>query len=349
MNNLYIFGITSAKGGIETMMKHVINNADLKQKNVFIVTSYQNIAFEELYIKSGVRILKIPQRLETKLYRKELIKIFSSLTKDDVAYINIASYCNWELFRSLKRAKCKIIVHGHNSHVSNVFKKVLHFFGKKFFKDIGYKIAVSEDCNRFMFDNCCDEVINNGIESELFDFNLNNRQDIRKRLAISDDKIVIGCLGRISKEKNQIFLAKESPKYTNYLFVFIGGFMNIKYEKKIKDAASSNCLFVGEKEDAWKYLSSLDAMMLPSKHEGFPLAVAEALTNDMPVFYLKKLYKNLAPSIKNNGNSFIYDTNGFDNEFLISVNKKRNIGEAKNIRLYDVSLFLSKIEKVIYE
>ena len=350
MNNLYIFGITSAKGGIELLMKQIVFDTATKhpETKIHIVTSYSNIAFEDAYKQVDVDIIKISSRLEKHAYKNSLKNIIASLDKDDVVYLNIATYCNWTLFKQVKNANCKIIVHGHNANTSNIIKKILHAIGRIRFNNIGYKIAVSEQCNRFMFGGKADEIIDNGIDSKLFKFDINNRRNIRKEYGINDNQIVVGSLGRISKEKNSLYLVKKAKDFPNCLFMFIGGFMNKKYEAKIRKAAASNCVFVGEQDNAWAYLSAFDAMIVPSRREGFPLAFVEALTNGLHVFCLDYLYNKLPNSIKNNQNTHCLSPNNFNNEILFKFNVKRNNGEVNFSKEYDVIGLLSKIERIIY-
>ena len=350
MNNLYIFGITSAKGGIELLMKQIIFDIATKhpETKIHIVTSYSNIAFEDAYKQVDVDIIKIPSRSEKHAYKNSLKNIIASLHKDDVAYLNIATYCNWTLFKQVKNANCKIIVHGHNANTSNIIKKVLHVIGRVRFANVGYKIAVSEQCNRFMFGGKADEIIDNGIDSKLFKFDINDRRNIRKEYGIDDNKIVVGSLGRISKEKNSLYLVKKAKDFPNYLFMFIGGFMNKKYEAKIRKAASPNCIFTGEAGDSWTYLSALDAMVVPSKMEGFGLVFVESLTNGLPTFCLMTLYNKLSSIIKNNKEMYAFDSRSFTEKKLQQSNFDRNVNKVGFINTYDIVGLLSKIERVIY-
>lgn len=350
VNNLYIFGITSAKGGIESLMnKLILRLSDVHHEtNIHIVTSFPKIAFEDEYKKRGVCIVKIPFKRKARMYMFAVRQILKTTTKSDVIYVNSSTYCNWMLFGLIKKCNAKVIIHGHNSYTPNIIKKIIHLFGRALFKNVGYKIAVSESCNRFMFNNKADSIINNGIDSRSFYFNFDERNRIRTKYSIKSKKIVIGCLGRISKEKNQIQLIKFANRYPNYLFVFIGGFMDDNYKKKILNKAQKNCLFVGEQENVGMYLSSLDALFMPSRHEGFPLAAIEAITNGLPVFCYKKLYKTLPEGIKNNKNTYVFDKDTFNDLFLNQSNQTRSCSNISVNNDFDINIFLHKIEEVIY-
>ena len=86
MNNIYIFGITSACGGIENLMRYFILDSMKKNmfQKVFIVTSYDTIAFEQEYLNNGANIIKIPQRKNKKNYKNALNNIANNISPNDI-------------------------------------------------------------------------------------------------------------------------------------------------------------------------------------------------------------------------------------------------------------------------
>lgn len=319
---------------------------DYDSNRISIVTSFEHIAFEDEYKKAGVNIIQIPFRRQQAEYKKQLSELISSFSDDDVVYLNVSTYCNWTLFNLIKKATCKIIVHGHNSYTSNIFKKVIHRIGRKRFKSVGTKIAVSEECNNFMFGRECDYIVYNGIKSNSFYFDMEDRKQARKTLQIDDSKLVIGCVGRILKEKNQVELIKMAKQYDKYLFVFVGAFTNSTYGERVKKSAPSNCVFAGQSENVGFYLSSFDALFIPSKHEGFPLAAVEGITNDLNILYFKVLYEKLPSIIKNHKNSFVFDSNKIEDEML-DWHNKRSRGVVKKVGDFDIKHFLASIRRIV--
>jgi len=353
VNNIYIYGITSANGGIESIMKYLVFY--LVDKNpklhINIIAPYQEIAHEKEFVEKGANIIKIPSISQKKSYKKELNKVVTGIDKDDLFYVNVASYCNFYLFDAIKKAKCKIIIHGHNAYMNNIPKRIVHNLNRFRYRKYGYKIAVSEECNKFMFKNRTNAIVYNGIESKNYKFSIKDRLSARKEWDIKENDLVIGCLGRISKEKNQSYLVEYAKKNPEILFVFIGGFMNTKLETKIKRTAPKNCVFIGQcdADRVGHYLSMLDTLVIPSKHEGFPLAAVEALTNGLPVFYNEKLYKKLPKILKNDINSYCLSEAKFDVSFLLKQNELRNKSKVDFVDKYDINHFLKKLEGLIDE
>jgi glycosyltransferase involved in cell wall biosynthesis len=344
-NKLIVFGITMAAGGIENLMHYFLMDCAEKKKfsEIIIVTSYRTIAFEEEYEHLGINIIHICSWKRGRAYKKDVLSIISDLEPGDLIYVNLSTYCNWRLLSMLKKNKCKIIIHGHNAHVANIAKKIIHLIGRNKYKKIGYKIAVSEECSKFMFGGAHDAIIENGIDSNKYCFNIKNREESRAQLSIASKKIVIGCVGRISKEKNQLYLVKLSKKYKEIEFLFLGDFMNEKYKKSILASASTNCMFIGSKNDVERYLSGMDALVIPSKREAFPLAAIEALTNGLPVFFSEELKGKIPSSINLNENCFFLEDDSFNLRTIELSHLNRDSNQISKKYEYDIAVFLDKL------
>jgi glycosyltransferase involved in cell wall biosynthesis len=353
---MVVFGITSASGGIENLMHYFL--LDCIKKNLFdeitIASSYATIAFEDEYKRNNIDVVHISSWKNRTAYKKDIDSVIKSLNQNDLLYLNLSTYCNWELLSCVKKANCKILIHGHNAHVDNPIKKVIHAIGKKRFNKVGYKIAVSEECSRFMFDGNHNIIISNGIDSNKFWFDSRKREAVRSQLSIEDDRIVLGCVGRISKEKNQLYLTKLSKKYKDILFLFIGDFMDKNYKKRILSLKRKNCLFIGSQTDIGFYLSGIDALIIPSKREAFPLAAAEALTNDMPIFFLQNIKGKIPSSMVSNANCHFIENNSLDLGIICSSHSLRRNHKLVQKKDYDISVFLNSLycfldSEVFYE
>lgn len=96
----------------------------------------------------------------------------------------------------------------------------------------------------------------------------------------------LSCVGRIEKGKNQRFLIdvmKTLDTERDRLFLFGAGpqeaeLKNLVREKGMEERIS----FMGWTEPEEIY-SSIDLLLMPSLHEGCPLAVLEALENGIPI------------------------------------------------------------------
>lgn len=195
----------------------------------------------------------------------------------------------------LAKVKCRI-AHSHGSanyYSKNFFKRsYINFFLNifKYFLPIVATdfLACSKYAGDFLFGKHSYTVINNGIYTEKFKFNLKDRECIRKKLEISNEAILLVHIARFDKNKNQKFsieLLKELERYNKYHLLFIGNGELLKECKNITNSYSlKNVTFISETNEVHKYLSAADIMLLPSYSEGFPLTVIESQTNGLLSF-----------------------------------------------------------------
>lgn len=136
-------------------------------------------------------------------------------------------------------------------------------------------------------------IINNGIDITEFDNVEKYRNTIRTKYNIKEDEKLIGVVGRISEQKDPITFIKSAKllneKYTNLKFMYVG---SGDLKKEVIQYARINNLedkiiITGWVNDAKKYISALDIAVLPSKWEGFGLAIIEYMACRKPIVATK--------------------------------------------------------------
>ncbi len=107
-----------------------------------------------------------------------------------------------------------------------------------------------------------------------------------------DNHVNIIVSGRISEEKGQTFVlksfvnvVKQNPNFKLYL---LGNISNQSYYQKVKSIILNNNIennveFIGFKTNPFPYYKFADLLVLPSKWEGLPNVVLEALYLQTPV------------------------------------------------------------------
>jgi len=120
--------------------------------------------------------------------------------------------------------------------------------------------------------------------------------DIRKVLGINDDKKIIFNHGLIEDRKNQLYLCKklnETNLFEDHVMVFLGSPRNradVGYLSKINHFIAENNLSnsikmvkgTSNKGLIDQLLVSSDVYVLPSKAEGLPLVLIEAMSSGLP-------------------------------------------------------------------
>ena len=110
---------------------------------------------------------------------------------------------------------------------------------------------------------------------------------LRDELGIADDAFVVGMIGRISKQKAPDIFIKAAKLVASQIseaaFVIVGdGEMRSEIEKY----ASENNLklyITGWTDEPYSYLKTFDVAVLPSRWEGFGLAVVEYMAAEKNV------------------------------------------------------------------
>ena len=126
------------------------------------------------------------------------------------------------------------------------------------------------------------QIIFNGIEIDKFKFSLEKRNMLRDKYNLDDDTFVVGNIGRLSAQKNQMFLLeifKELTKLNQNSILWLIGegedeekLRNKCYELEI----SNNVVFWGAIDEIENLLLCMDVFVMPSIFEGLGIAAIEA-------------------------------------------------------------------------
>ncbi len=132
-------------------------------------------------------------------------------------------------------------------------------------------------------------IIKNAIECEEFRYNLSIREDIRKELGINNE-IVIGNVGRFSKEKNHSFMldifSEINKKNSQSKLVLVGDGPLLEECKKKAEKLNiyKDVIFLGRRNDINKILQAIDVFILTSYFEGFGISLIEAQATGLLTF-----------------------------------------------------------------
>jgi glycosyltransferase involved in cell wall biosynthesis len=129
------------------------------------------------------------------------------------------------------------------------------------------------------------KVIYNGVDLEHF----NNRRvqsttsELRKSLGIESDSLILGNIGRLTEQKGQDVLLQAARLLVhggkNLKVVIVGGGPRRQELDNLAEKLGlhGSVLFLGPRSDIPQLLSLFDIFVLPSRWEGFPNVVLEAM------------------------------------------------------------------------
>ena len=193
------------------------------------------------------------------------------------------------------------IVHAHSAdYKTNVIRRIDILLGQWFHKKWGtHFMACSDKAAQFSFGknykkHCKVIILNNGIDTDKFRFDEAERIRVRQEYDI-ENKFVIGSIGRLSPQKNHIFMLdvlKEVLKIKDNAVLLVVGSSSTNHEeyaemlKKTIDSSElkKHVIFTGEIKDANRIYNGFDVYLFPSLWEGLGIAAIEAQTNGLPVF-----------------------------------------------------------------
>ena len=293
---IFYYGVFDANGGLENFGRNLISkitSIDPEIKFTLLVEN-EDFSYKEQFLKIGCDYIVLPiKEKHTLKYYKTILNLFKTGNeKEDIIHLNICSFRNIPLIKAAKDSKLKTIIVGHYTKVDDGRVPLLHNIGRFFFSNYALNVTNSDDVTKFMFKKGSKTIfINNGIDVDKFAIDYNSRQEIRKKLNYSDSDIVIGQIGRISPEKNQIFSISVVQllvsRFPNVKLCLVGKEM---YPDPQSYAINNNLMnvvkFTGPVlSGIEKYYSAFDICLLPSKNEGLSLSLLESMANGVQSFY----------------------------------------------------------------
>ncbi len=137
--------------------------------------------------------------------------------------------------------------------------------------------------------------IGNGVNIEKFKpFNIKKSNLIKKKLKISKNYFVVGCIARLVKEKGIVEFLEAAKsifsKYKDVIFLVVGERLESDHDTNINDHIKSakiklqnNIKFLGLRDDIPELISVMDLYCLPSWREGMPRSIIEAMMMSKPI------------------------------------------------------------------
>ncbi len=320
-----------------------------------VVTSVRNLMDELKKRGHDVRVLSISSKMKSykngdvTLIRSLPIKVYNG-TRMPTSYRHklikeiiewkpdvIHSQCEFFSFRFARYISQKTgapIVHTYHTmyedYVGYVFlikrfgRWVARKITKRFLENVDSVIVPTEKVkNRHIKNgvNCEFNIIPSGIDLDRYKQRISReeRNEIRQKYGISEDKAVLMNLGRIASEKNIHelieYFARVSDKTPDALLVIVGdGPAREALQSKVTDMKmSEKIIFTGmvSPKDVHKYYQSADIFVSASTSETQGLTYIEAAANSLPL--ICRYDECLDNVIVQGENGFAYNN---ENEFV---------------------------------
>lgn len=195
----------------------------------------------------------------------------------------------------------KCIVHSHatlyaESKVKAIRNRILWGLGKRAGAKVDlWLIGCSDAAGKFLFRNQNYLVLKNAIEKELYFYDERLRELVRNRELMekgwAEDTLVVGNVGRMSRQKNQTYLIdifeQIKKKRPNSVLWLVGdGETRPEVEQKVKAAhLEADVRFFGMVNNTKELYQAMDVMVMPSLFEGLPMVGVEAQASGLPCVF----------------------------------------------------------------
>jgi glycosyltransferase involved in cell wall biosynthesis len=153
-------------------------------------------------------------------------------------------------------------------------------------------LACTDGAARFLFgrgpgEDARIEVLPNGIDLEPFATS-DGDAGLRRELGLEPQTVLVGHVGRFVPVKNQAFLLdvaavwQESAAPVHLVLVGDGPDREGIAERAARTGLGGRVTFTGARDDIPSVMTSLDALVLPSRWEGSPITLVEAQAAGLP-------------------------------------------------------------------
>ena len=284
------------RGGIETMLMNIYRNIDRTKVQFDFLAHYgREAAYNEEIRAMGGRIYEMP----------------ALKTDDKVYYWRYFQYVQalHAFFREHREYK---IIHGHMTNTASIYMpiakkygvtcRIAHSHSTKGKAGLLGKVTVllqssvskwatdwfacSEAAAQWLYPrdavkNGQVKLISNAVDAEKFRFDPALREQIRREMDL-EGKLVIGCVGRFRREKNQGFLVRVMAELTKLredaVLLLVGeGPFEETVKAQARELGVEQCVrFLGMREDIHLLMQVMDMFALPSLWEGLPVVAVEA-------------------------------------------------------------------------
>ena len=178
------------------------------------------------------------------------------------------------------------IAHAHNTACSHM---ALHRLLRPLMNGLAtHRFACGEAAGRFLYGDRPFTVCKNGVDTEAFAFSAAARRAARAARGFDAEAFVAGTVGRLDEAKDPLLLAeafallRRARPQARLLVVGDGPLGKALGDRLAALGLAEAAVCVGARPDVPELLSAMDAFVLPSRHEGFPLALVEALCSGLP-------------------------------------------------------------------
>lgn len=300
---LHVIGIMN-RGGAETMIMNLYRHIDRSKVQFdFVENSSEPAIFDEEIISLGGRIYRCPHYNGKNhfTYVKWWNEFFQAHSKEyPIVHGHLGSTAAIYLAIA-KKYGVYTIAHSHSAGTDHSMKSYLYRIMSHNTRNVAdYFFACSEAAGLDRFGRKVTSgthyaVLNNAIEVDKFSYDPDVRQSVRRELGYEPNQIVVGHIGRYTKEKNHAFVLeifselKKLNDDARLLMIGDGPLHTQITQASERMGVFPDTVFTGVRSDVDRLVQAMDIFVLPSLYEGLPVTMVEAQAAGLPCIISDKV------------------------------------------------------------
>ena len=278
-------------GGAETFLMKLYRTLDRTKYQMDFCVNIKEEGFYDKEIKSlGGKIFYVPPKSSgVGEFKKQLTELIKREKYDYVLRItsNAAGFMDLKIAKKAGAKRCSARSSNSSDGVS-IKAKIIHILSRLLYgRFVDVKFAPSDLAAEYTFGKGSVKsgrasLLNNGVDLELFRFNTEARNQIKKEFN-AEDKLVVGHVGRFDRQKNHDFLldifSQIKKKEPNAVLLLVGGqgTCSESIDQKIESLGiGESVIKTGVRSDIPRLLSAMDVFVMPSFYEGMPNTIIES-------------------------------------------------------------------------
>lgn len=294
MKKILFIGTTNIYGGVGHIMFDYCKLL-YREGYQFDFLYYESPSDEEMKMieNYGANFYLMPKYSKKPIEFMKSIKSFYANNEYDIVHIHASTGMLMMYALPIWNSEAvEIVYQSHVDKVDGFFNRILHKcfvplvnrYSKK-------KVAVSGIAASHMYGKKSTQaiIINNGIDTEKYAYDEKVREEVRNSLGVTKNQLLVGNVGRFSKQKNNVFLVNvfyEINKIRPDSTLLLVG--NGEDEQLVRDEVdrlgiSSSVIFYGTSVEVHKLLNAMDVFLFPSLWEGLGITAIESQANGLPV------------------------------------------------------------------
>lgn len=275
------------RGGTETMIMNIYRRIDRTQIQFdFTNHKIQPGDYEAEILQMGGLIHYLPKLHINNFFKyiSEWKKLLSQHSEYEIIHIHNYNLSGIVAKIARQLGRKVIITHSHSTKLGMPFIKRLGFklLYNSMLRNSTHYFACGTNAGKFLFGNKQFTVVPNAIDTDVFKYSPEIRQQIRDSYGIPTDCKVYGHVGSFRVPKNHTFLIdifaaihKIEPD-AKLIMVGSGDLLSEIKSKVELLGLTDHVIFAGQQQNVSNWLNAFDVFLMPSLWEGLPVSVVEA-------------------------------------------------------------------------